>query len=370
MKKFDKLDTELFTESGAHSRTSAPCAVTAFSAPQPRAITHAAATRTHRALSTALTFVALCALVAFAACKHPTDNSSGGGGNEPSIIPPTATRVKDASDNDTEWVQLSSGTFRMGSNDTENVHAVWLSSFLICDHEVTQKEYETYCRYSSTAPSASYGDGDTFPAYYVSWYDAIVYCNLRSVKDGLEPCYRLNGETDVTKWSDIQGTSGKYCGPASSNPTWNTGITCDFTKNGYRLPTEAEWECAARGGITDTGDVWAGTTDSAELGEYAWYSANSGSKTHEVKKKTANGYGLYDMSGNVWEWCWDWFADAYPSDANNPQGAASGSDRILRGGSWYNSANRLSVSNRITGENSPHHHDRNVGFRVVRTVAE
>ncbi|MBP3710402.1 MAG: SUMF1/EgtB/PvdO family nonheme iron enzyme [Treponema sp.] len=140
------------------------------------------------------------ALAAVAACKHPNnsddDKDTPSGPTAPTIpeTVPTATRIKDGEGNDTEWVQLSSGTFQMGSTSTnaqdneKPVHAVGLSSFLICDHEVTQKEYETYCSYSSLPiPSTKKGKGDTFPAYFVSWYDAIVYCNLRSTAEGLEP---------------------------------------------------------------------------------------------------------------------------------------------------------------------------------------
>ena len=108
-----------------------------------------------------------------------------------------------------------------------------------------------------------------------------------------------------------------------------------MNKKGFRLPTEAEWEWAAKGG---TEDKWAGVNEESKLGEYAWYGANSGDKTHEVKQKQANGYGLYDMSGNVWEWCWDWYdtlPNPLPADYT---GAASGGIRVRRGGSWRDDA--------------------------------
>lgn len=178
----------------------------------------------------------------------------------------------------------------------------------------------------------------------------------------------LSHETDVTKWADIQETSGKYCGPASSNATWD-GITPNWDANGYRLPTEAEWECAARGGETDTDtDVWAGTTDSTKLGDYAWYKDNSSEKAHEVMKLKPNGYGLYDMSGNVCEWCWDRYGDYTAAAEANPTGAAGGSGHVFRGGGRAISeaaAARASCREKITPESRYAF----IGFRLARSCS-
>lgn len=238
--------------------------------------------------------------------------------------------------------------------------SITIPDMYVCDHEVTQAEYEKYCKYGSSSPSSSKGDGDNYPTYYVNWYDAIVYCNLRSIAENLTPAYKIGEETDPAKWSGIVGDSANgYCGPSESNDTWNA-LTYDKEANGYRLPTEAEWDYIAREAGTST-TTYSG---SDTIDDVAWYSSNSSSKTHEVKGKNANSLGIYDMSGNVWEWCYDWYGKVSSTTADT--GASSGSSRVICGGSWDYSASSCAVSYR--DYSYPYHRVYIYGFRVVRSA--
>lgn len=261
------------------------------------------------------------------------------------------------------FVLVEAGTFKMGSNegygDNKPVHEVTITTpFYMGKYEVTQAEYEKYCSYGSSSPSSSYGDGDNYPAYYVSWYDALVYCNKRSMAEGLTPCYSINDSTDPAAWGDV---------PTSSNSTWNA-VICNWNANGYRLPTEAEWEYAARAGDNTVESLtYSGTSDVNQLGEYAWYYSNSNSTTHEAGTKLPNAFGLYDMSGNVWEWCWNWFTDSYNAETeggSDPTGSSAGSYRVYRGGSWGSDSGFCAVSCRSSSY--PGDRVSILGFRVVR----
>ena len=253
---------------------------------------------------------------------------------------------------------------------------VTLSDFYMCDHEVTQTEYQAVMGSNPSNFKSDAADGETQgdrPVEKVSWYDALVYCNKKSLSENLTPCYTINFKTNPSEWGTV---------PTSSDPTWNNA-DCNLNANGYRLPTEAEWEYAALGGkagvaLNDPTD-YAGTNVESELKNYAWYSDNSDSKTHAVKTDkvagidSANGLGIYDMSGNVWEWCWDWYdsdvtaGDNGNASVTNPLGALTGSDRVIRGGCWIGGDSDCSVAYRH-GHDLPYRRNYVLGFRVVRSA--
>ncbi|MCF7913108.1 MAG: formylglycine-generating enzyme family protein [Candidatus Cloacimonetes bacterium] len=234
-------------------------------------------------------------------------------------------------------VFVEGGTFEMGDHFTEGdsaeipVHDVTLSSFFIGQYEVTQDEYEELM---GNNPAHDYGVGDDYPVYRASWNDAVEYCNALSERKGLTPCYNLED------------------------------YSCDFSANGYRLPTEAEWEYAARGGVNWTDNYkYSGTTDN--LNDYAWYNDNSGSQTHEVGIKEPNQLGIYDMSGNVSEWCNDFYSNDYysTSPAIDPLGPEIGYHRVVRGGGWTNDASFCRSADRRSC--SPHFTMNSWGLRVA-----
>lgn len=201
-----------------------------------------------------------------------------------------------------DMVLVQGGSFQMGSAAEDQIdetpHAVHIDSFYMDKYEVTQEEYE---RVVGTNPSRWKGEGN--PVEQIRWKDAIEYCNARSRLEGLQPAY--------------------------DEQTWQ----CDFEADGYRLPTEAEWEYAARAG-TSTAFSFGG--DRSKLDRHAWFKANCTRGPHPVGQKEPNPWGLYDMYGNVWEWCHDFYHEDYyqQSPDKNPRGPDSGETRVVRGGCW------------------------------------
>jgi formylglycine-generating enzyme required for sulfatase activity len=235
---------------------------------------------------------------------------------------------------------VQGGTFNMGSTGTDAradekpVHQVTVSDFYIDRYEITQQEWE---KIMGLNKNRSKWKGDNLPAAQVTWYEAVEYCNLRSAAEGLDPVYSGSGDK----------------------------IVCDFSRNGYRLPTEAEWEYAAKGGAKAAAyTLYAGSNTP---GDVAWYDANSGAKIHPIGQKDPNSLGLHDMSGNVREWCWDRYNASYyaKSPAKNPAGPETGGYRVSRGGGWQYGTKYIRVTDRSI--DAPTTLLNYMGLRVVRS---
>ena len=247
-----------------------------------------------------------------------------------------------------DMILIEPGSFQMGSTDgfanERPVHKVLITRpFYMARYAVTFEEYDRFCDDTIWARPDDRGWGrGRQPIISVTWHDAVAYCNWLSEKEGLTPCY--SGKRKATR--------------------------CDFSADGYRLPTEAEWEYAARGGQMSRNCIYAGSDDPADV---AWYVGNSRGQTHPVGQKHPNELGLYDMSGNLYEWCWDWYDEGYyaSSPAIDPEGPPPPTtglpwelNRVRRSGSWREDAESVRTTFRsidyasYVGDN---------GFRLVKT---
>jgi formylglycine-generating enzyme len=228
------------------------------------------------------------------------------GCGKPPADPGASERQRVSTPSGMKMVAIAGGQFAMGVNqgpvDAKPAHPVRVDGFLMDEQEITQQVYEKV-----VGKNPSRLKQPQNPVEQVTWSAAARFCNARSLQEGLKPCYNTNN--------------------------WE----CDFSASGYRLPTEAEWEYACRAG-TSTGYYFG--DNAKQLKNFAWFEGNSQAQTHPVGQRKPNAWGLYDMSGNVWEWCNDYYGAKYyrESPQENPHGPKQGEKRVLRGGAWSSSA--------------------------------
>ncbi|HHL33604.1 MAG TPA: formylglycine-generating enzyme family protein [Desulfobulbaceae bacterium] len=300
--------------------------------------------------------------------KTFSSKAAGKGVTGTLVLPPTAQTYTNSIG--MTFNLIPAGIFTMGSPDDEPggpytdeqpEHQVTLSkSFYMQTSEVTQKQWQDVI---GNTPAAS-NIGDNYPVETVNWFEAAYFANTLSAAEGRSACYTLTG-----------------CSPIPGNDMECTGVTINPGCTGYRLPTEAQWEYAARATTTtawayavnydtsaDPGQI-TGAGFNSNLDSMGWYYFNKttqyGDGTKPVARKQANKWGLYDMAGNVWEWCQDWYDSGYYSDTasgTDPQGPDTGTDRVIRGGCWdgYAEGARAAIRTRL----SPGDRGDVLGFRL------
>jgi formylglycine-generating enzyme len=282
-----------------------------------------------------------------------------------------------------EMVYIPGGVFQMGDpladdGATEQQHNVYISSFFMDRYLVTRELWMAVYSYAMSSSysfdnSGSYR-GTNHPVHTITWYDAVKWCNARSQREGLTPCYYTDAsQTNVYRTGGLNLTNG----------------CVKWSANGYRLPTEAEWEKAARGGVAGWRFPWGNlithsnanynssssfSYDVSSTRDYhpVWYAGGGNASTSPVDYFAPNGFGLYDMAGNVWQWCWDWYDSTWYGNpqalVDDTRGPASGSYRLLRGGTWLRYANSARCANRfdVTPSSSNDGYGYSIGFRCVR----
>ncbi|OQC06885.1 MAG: Serine/threonine-protein kinase pkn1 [Candidatus Cloacimonetes bacterium ADurb.Bin089] len=246
---------------------------------------------------------------------------------------------------------VSGGTFQMGtqflnrSEDERPRHEVQIPSFMMTKTEIEQKLWTSVMGYNPSEIR-----GDSYPVTNVSFYEAVLFCNTLSILNNLIPCYKIDkSKTDPTNLCNLD--SLQY------------SITCNWNASGYRLPTEAEWEYATRCGDSYNKLQFSGSNNANDV---SWNSKNSDNKIHPVATKTPNLWGFYDLSGNVYEWCWDYYANYGRERQVHPKGAEKGVYRVAKGGSFNSDID--SCSSTARGGFAPNFKGNNLGFRIVRNI--